>query len=46
MVNSEEREGRRDKIGVGDEEIQTTMYKIDKLQGCNVHIGNIVNILK
>ena len=27
----EERE--RGKIGVGDEEVQTTMYKINKLQG-------------
>ena len=28
-----EREGRWSKIGVGDEEIWATMYKIDKIQG-------------
>ena len=30
---SGEREVGRGKIGVGDEEVQTTMYKINKLQG-------------
>ena len=32
-VISGEREGRRDKIGVGIKEVQTTMYKINQLQG-------------
>ena len=36
MVTSGERESERSKIGVGDGEIQTTMYKINKLQGCTV----------
>ena len=33
VVTSWERERGRGKIGVGDEEVQTTMYKIDKQQG-------------
>ena len=33
MVIGGEREGGRDKIGVGDYEVQTTMYKVSKLQG-------------
>ena len=30
MATNGEREGRRDKIRVRDEEVQTTMYKINK----------------
>ena len=26
----------RDKVGIGDEEVQTAMYKVNKLQGCIV----------
>ena len=37
MVISEEREGGRGKVGVGDSEVQTTMYKISKLQRCIVY---------
>ena len=33
VVTSGEREGRRDKIGVGIKEVQTTVYKIHQLQG-------------
>ena len=33
MVTSGERERGRSKIGVGDYEAQTTMHKINKLQG-------------
>ena len=32
MVTSEEKEGGWGKMGVGDQEIQTTTYKINKLQ--------------
>ena len=35
-VTSGERGGRGGEIGQGDEEVQTTRYKINKLQGCNV----------
>ena len=39
-------EGRgRCKIGVRDYEVQTIMYKINKLQGCIVHTGTIARIL-
>ena len=37
-------EGKRDKTGVGDYKIQTTVYKINKLQGCIIQ-QNIANIL-
>ena len=37
VVTRGEREGGWGKIGVGDQEIQTTMYKINKLQGYIVH---------
>ena len=33
MIISGEREWGRDKIGVGDQEVQTSVYKINKLQG-------------
>ena len=33
MVTSGERIGGWGKIGEGDEEVQTTMYQINKLQG-------------
>ena len=33
MVTGGEREGGRDKIGVWDQKIQTTTYKIDKQHG-------------
>ena len=33
MVTSREKESERGKIRVGDEEIQNTMCKINKLQG-------------
>ena len=33
MVTSGRREVERDRIGVGDEEVQTTMNKINNLQG-------------
>ena len=33
MVISGKKEGGRGKIWVGDYEVQTTMYKINKLQG-------------
>ena len=36
MVTSGEREGGRRKIGVRDKEAETTMFKINKLQRCNV----------
>jgi len=35
VVTSGEKEGRRGKIGVWDEEIQTTMNKINEQQGYN-----------
>ena len=47
MVTSGEREGRKDKKGVGGLEMQTTMYKINKQQGYMVQAqGNIAIILK
>ena len=33
VVTNGEREEERGKIGVGDKELQTPMYKINKLQG-------------
>ena len=33
MVTSREREDGRGKTGVGNSEVQTTMYKINRLQG-------------
>ena len=33
MVTSREKERRRNKIGVANEELQSIMYKINKLQG-------------
>ena len=36
VVTSGEREGGRGKIGEEDQEVQTTMYKINKLQGYTV----------
>ena len=39
MVTSGEREGRKDKKGVGGLEMQTTMYKINKQQGYTVQHG-------
>ena len=33
MVTGGERKGGRNTIGVGDSEVQTTVYKINKLQG-------------
>ena len=33
VVTTGEKEVGRGKIGVGDEEVQTTMYKINKIQG-------------
>ena len=33
VITSEERERRMSKIGVMDNEVQTIMYKINKLQG-------------
>ena len=32
MVTKEERGGERDKLGVWDEQVQTTIYKIKKQQ--------------
>ena len=32
-----------EEIGEGDYEVQTSNYKINKSQRCNVHIGNTVN---
>ena len=34
LVTSRERKGGRGKRGVGDYEVQTTVDKINKLQGC------------
>ena len=45
MVTSGEREEGKGKIGVGNWEMQITMYKIDKLQGYIVQSGNVANIL-
>ena len=36
--------GKKGKIGVGDKEIQTTKYKINKLQGYTVQHETIANI--
>ena len=36
MVIKREREWRRDKLGVWDEQIQTTIYKIEKQRGSSV----------
>ena len=36
VVTSGEMAWGRSKIGKGCEEVQTTRYKINKLQGCNV----------
>ena len=36
MVTSGDREDGRGKIRAGDEEVQTAMYKINRLQGCTV----------
>ena len=36
MVIKREREQRRDKLGVWDQQIQTTIYKIEKQQGPTV----------
>ena len=33
-------------ISVGDEEVQTVRYKINKIQGYNIQHGNITNILQ
>ena len=43
MVARGQRAGR-DKLGVWDEQIRTTIYKIDKQQGPTYNQGNIVNI--
>ena len=45
MVISREGEEGRGKIRRGDEETQTTMYKINRLQGHIYSTGNIANIL-
>ena len=36
---------RRGKVGVGNEEAQTTMYKINNYKDILYHIGNIANTL-
>ena len=36
MVIKRERQWRRDKLGVWDEQIQTTIYKIEKQRGSSV----------
>ena len=36
MVTTGEREGGRGKIGAGDQKVQATMYKINKLHGYTV----------
>ena len=36
VVTKREREGRRGKLGVWDQEVQTTKHRIDKQQGCIV----------
>ena len=41
VVTSGEREGGRGKIGVGEEEVQTIAYKINKLQGSIVQHSTI-----
>ena len=38
------REGRRDKLGVWDQQMQTTIYKIDKQQGPNVQSKELYSI--
>ena len=44
MVNSQEREGGRGKIGIGEQVVQTIMYKIN-YKDIFQNIGNISNIL-
>ena len=36
MVTNAESEGERDKPWIGNKEVQTTMYKINKLRGYTV----------
>ena len=45
MVTKEERGGGRDKLGVCDEHIQTTIYKIDNPQGLYI-TGNYIQYLQ
>ena len=44
MVTSQEREGGRGKIGIGEHVVQTIMYKIN-YKDIFQNIGNISNIL-
>lgn len=44
MVTSREREGGRDKIGIGEKVVQTIMYKIN-YKDIFQNMGNISNIL-
>ena len=44
MVTKGEMEGGREKSGVWDQQIQTTMYKIDKQQGPTIQYRELYSI--